>query len=251
MNCTKIEKLLPLYAGGDLAGRQSSEVRAHLSSCDGCRNLAEEFAASRERARNLAVPEFGAEFYEQLRGAVLAEINSRPASRPSVFQSLRYLFAARPAMAASLATLALFGLLSFALYSSLVKSYRTLPVIEQGMANFNLDVLGEGAGGRTSEDDGTSNGARNGQTGFITTTTTTTTARNIARRRSGRTPEAMRQENSAPQNTGTAGSTVAQDTAQADGAAGDETTQQAVARMDIQTSDPNIRIIWLTRKPGE
>jgi hypothetical protein len=249
MNCTKIEKLLPLYAGGDLAGRQSTEVRAHLSSCEGCRSLAEEFAASQERVRNFAVPEFGAEFYEKLRGAVLAEINSRPAPRPSVFQSLRGLFAARPALAASLATLALFGLLSFALYSSLVKSYTTLPALEESMANFNLDMLGEGAGGRTDEGDGISNGARNGQTGLATNAAVT--ARNTARRRSGRMPAVMRPESPAPQNTGTIGSTVAQDAAQAGGAAGDETTQQAVARMDIQTSDPNIRIIWLTRKPSE
>ncbi|HKS27531.1 MAG TPA: zf-HC2 domain-containing protein, partial [Pyrinomonadaceae bacterium] len=71
MNCTKIEKLIPLYVGGDLSGRESAGVVAHLSSCGHCLTLLEEFEASRERLQGFAVPEFGAEFYDELRSGVM------------------------------------------------------------------------------------------------------------------------------------------------------------------------------------
>lgn len=241
MNCTKIEKLLPLYVEGDLTEREASEVRSHLSSCNFCRNLSEEFAASQERIRNFAVPEFGAEFYERLRGSVLTEISSRHVERPSVFRTL---FPARPALAASLATLVLFGaLFSVALYRSLVKNRTTLTALEKSMADFNLDVLTDDEVPPINNAV-VSNNAGVGKPG--------STADNTVRRRYGRgTTAPVRPQTPAPQSIDSAGSTTASSAAQTVGAASDEASRQVVARMDIQTSDPNIRIIWLGRKASE
>ncbi|HYO91436.1 MAG TPA: zf-HC2 domain-containing protein [Pyrinomonadaceae bacterium] len=243
MNCTKIEKLLPLYVGGDLSGRDASHVASHLSSCDGCRAIAQEFEASRERLSNFAVPEFGAEFYEQLRGAVMSEINSRPAARPSMLQTLRAFFPARPALVASLATLALFCALSFALYRSLVNDEPGLAALEQSMANLNLEMPAVD-GARPVSSDVVSDSPRAGRTVF--------TAGNIARRKAVRgNPTNALPETSSPEIADAASSAARQAVRQTSGATADEATRQVVARMDIQTSDPNIRIIWLGRKTSE
>lgn len=241
MNCTKIEKLLPLYTEGDLSEREMLSVSAHLSSCDFCRNLSAEFAASQERLHNFAVPDFGAEFYAELRGAVMKEISesSSPSARPSIFQSLFTLFPQRQAMAASLATLALFGLVSFALYFSLARSETTLTAIEPSAAKFNPVMLPENGAG-PAKDEVRRNSAEVRQLRPIVAGT-------LRRRSKPETTTAARPESPAPESIDNASSAVAQTNA----VPRDEASGQAVARMDIQTSDPNIRIIWLARKAGE
>lgn len=82
MTCGRAQKLMPLYAGSDLAGRLARRASAHVEGCDSCRRLAAEFAETREWARAAASPpDFGAEFYEALRSGVLEEIrrDARPA----------------------------------------------------------------------------------------------------------------------------------------------------------------------------
>lgn len=239
MNCMKIEKLLPLYAGGDLGEKETEGVRAHLSSCDFCRSLSEEFAASQERLRNFPLPEFGAEFYAELRGAVMKEISESPSptARPSIFRPLFTLFAQRPALATSLATLALFGLISFALYLSLVKNQTALTAIERSMAESSPAVLPEN--GPVSDKVKSSNAE---------VRPPMTIAGNIVRRRPR--PEravAARPQSAAPESI----DNVANGVTQPSTTAREEAPAQAVARMDIQTSDPNIRIIWLARKTSE
>jgi hypothetical protein len=81
MNCTHIEKILPLYAGGDLGGKDESAVAAHLRSCDGCRLLAEGYRRSQEILRTYEAPEFGSAFFDGIRSAVLEE-HVRAATTP-------------------------------------------------------------------------------------------------------------------------------------------------------------------------
>lgn len=73
MNCTHIEKILPLYAGGDLGGKDETAVAAHLRSCDSCRLLAEGYSRSQELLRSYEAPEFGSAFFDGIRSAVLEE----------------------------------------------------------------------------------------------------------------------------------------------------------------------------------
>lgn len=108
MSCKRAEKLVPLYAAGDLpANRRGRAVAAHVARCAACAALAEEFRASREWARVAgAVPEFGEEFYESLRAGVLDRVNrdTRPAAPSRVASLFHAMFAGRRlAYAASLA----------------------------------------------------------------------------------------------------------------------------------------------------
>jgi hypothetical protein len=110
VSCGRAEKLVPLYAAGDLpSNRRGRAVAAHVAACAACAALAEEFRASREWARAAgAVPEFGEEFYEGLRASVLDEISrdTRPAAPsrltlpPAAFAGRRLAFAASLAAAA-------------------------------------------------------------------------------------------------------------------------------------------------------
>lgn len=108
MNCKRAEKLMPLYAAGDLpAGGASRAVAAHVARCASCAGLAAEFRASLGWAREAgAVPEFGEEFYERLRAGVLDRVgrDTRPAAPSRFAPRFGAMFASRRlACAASLA----------------------------------------------------------------------------------------------------------------------------------------------------
>ena len=78
MNCTRIVSLLPLYASADLSAPQLAQVRAHLAHCESCAASADEFSAAREWLRQAAVPEFDEAFYAELRYAVRQELAAQP-----------------------------------------------------------------------------------------------------------------------------------------------------------------------------
>lgn len=102
MNCTRAKKLLPLYAAGDLEGRPERAVSAHLAACGECRRLAAEFERGRGWFGGAAAefePEFEEEFFEDLRSAVRREIaregqQSEPRSAFALLPGWKLLIAA-------------------------------------------------------------------------------------------------------------------------------------------------------------
>ena len=94
LNCKRAARMISLYVAGDLVGAPEREVAAHLAACDGCRQLAEGFSESSSLLTEAcAPPEFGAEFYAGIRCAVLGEIASdQMLSKPSFFRP-RWLYA--------------------------------------------------------------------------------------------------------------------------------------------------------------
>jgi hypothetical protein len=92
---------------GDLEGSREREIAAHVAECDECRTLAAEFDESRSLLIEAgSPPEFGSDFYANIRSAVLAEIahDQRTPSAPSFFNAL---FRRRLAHAATFALLLL------------------------------------------------------------------------------------------------------------------------------------------------
>jgi hypothetical protein len=94
LNCKRTARMISLYVAGDLVGAPEREVAMHLAACDGCRRLAEEFSQSSSRLTEAcASPEFGAKFYSGIRHAVLGEIASHQLpAKPSLFRP-RWLYA--------------------------------------------------------------------------------------------------------------------------------------------------------------
>ena len=94
LNCKRTARMIPLYVAGDLVGAPEREVAAHLAACETCRRLTEEFSeSSRLLTQSCTPPEFGAEFYSGIRHAVLGEIaTDQMLSKPSPFRP-RWLYA--------------------------------------------------------------------------------------------------------------------------------------------------------------
>jgi len=74
MRCTHAEKLIPLFAGDDLPAREADALRRHLKSCANCRRLAAEFEESRDWMRRLAAPQFDEAMLEGMRDSVLRDV---------------------------------------------------------------------------------------------------------------------------------------------------------------------------------
>lgn len=248
MNCTRFEKLLPLYIEGDLATNSSLErmAREHLDGCDACRRALEEFSASQHLVHNYAAPDFGDEFYDGIRASVIREINRNAGEqRASLLQTLRMAFLHRPALAASVAIFVVIGAISFALYRSQTRESAPLVAVEGEFSEVNPNSFIEDASPQKSNDLTVSK-----PDGIGARRTPYTASRKEARR----SVQPSVQEGSVlPETQDTTAANTASsaspNTSRNDGVSAE--APPVIARMEIQTSDPNIRIIWLGRKTSE
>ena len=82
MKCEYVARLLPLYAGRDLDEKRSCLVAVHLQSCTPCVRAADEYARANQLLRRLDAPFFSDEIYAGIRRQVLNEIE-RQSHTPS------------------------------------------------------------------------------------------------------------------------------------------------------------------------
>lgn len=75
MKCEHVEELIPLYVGGDLEPPEADDLRQHLTSCAPCRQLNEDFQASQRWLTGFTVPEFDEASFATLRASVLSQID--------------------------------------------------------------------------------------------------------------------------------------------------------------------------------
>lgn len=77
MKCTHIEKMLPLFVGGELSPQQADSVRAHLFACQQCSETAARYESSRSWLVTSGKPDFDDRFYDQLRSSVWESIEAQ------------------------------------------------------------------------------------------------------------------------------------------------------------------------------
>jgi hypothetical protein len=77
MNCDYVDQLLPLYVGGDLEQGRSSLVASHLQSCTECALAADEYAGADRLLHEYEPPLFSDEVYSGIRRQVLDEIKQK------------------------------------------------------------------------------------------------------------------------------------------------------------------------------
>jgi len=82
MKCQASQQLLPLFVEGDLPPRKSEQVRRHLEDCLVCRGLQEQYRSSQQWLRASAHPMVAGERLEELRRAVLRRIEHQPRPAP-------------------------------------------------------------------------------------------------------------------------------------------------------------------------
>jgi len=267
MKCTRVERLLPLHVAGDLTGRRARAVPKHLTMCAACRRAAAEFDASRNllRAEAAALPaEFDEAFYEEIRHSVLARIKRDRTLAPPLSARFPSLFNVRLAYATSLALIIIAVALSLHSFlnrtseddrrqSVIAKANITpnglpaatptpqvTPAANNGLltSQVSVEIAGRATGGEAR---GAKSPSAKGRT-------------RIERARSGAQPSFMLTGNSlphagrnslAPDTGGTKQGTNQQELATGS-SGGAVSAQTEVSRIEIQTSDPNIRIIWLS-----
>lgn len=103
MNCRRVEKLIPLYVEGDVEARASEQIALHLEWCGRCNWLADEFKESQRSLRSTQPPEFDEAFLDSFKADALkliAETNAKPSLLSSLMQqwSRRQVFALAGAM---------------------------------------------------------------------------------------------------------------------------------------------------------
>jgi hypothetical protein len=114
MNCRRVEQLIALHAGGDLAGDDERAVARHLEGCAGCRRLADGFAQSRALLAAHEPPEFDEAFFDSVRRNVMRGIDDDAPKPWPLAPFFSRLFAPRVlAYAASLALLVAAGALAY------------------------------------------------------------------------------------------------------------------------------------------
>lgn len=103
MNCRRVEKLIPLYVEGDLESHSTERIASHLEWCGRCNWLADEFRESQSWLRETQPPEFDEAFLSSFKADALkliAETNAKPSLLSSLIQqwSRRQVFALAGAM---------------------------------------------------------------------------------------------------------------------------------------------------------
>lgn len=235
MNCREIEKFLPLYAGHDLNARRQQLITAHLQSCTACSVAAAEYRDARNLLHDFEPPAFSDEVYAEIRKRVWQQIEVESRG-PSLFAAIAAWFQPRLVWtaAALLVTLSVVGVYFTA------KRFNVGP---DEFANVPKTVLqprnraGETIVAGVSNPDKGTNGPRRAD---------------ISRR--PRKPGRM----VAPDQTGSvaAYSPEAQvikieSSSPIVGKENLDLGSPATLRMELQTKDPNIRIIWFTQRDSK
>lgn len=240
MRCEHIEPLIPLYVGGDLEPHEVDDVRQHLNSCAPCRQLHEEFQASQQWLTGVIVPKFDEASFAKLRASVLQEIE-RQEKRGSWLDRIEWLLPKwNPRLMLASATIAL------AITTGLVTTiYHQQQIPAKGgneavakMERRNGADLVNAVTGRTSS----------GNTQIATALHTGSQRKRQAASKL-LPPEAFTNQGFSnaleppviPEEAIVAESPAATQP-------GEKEKEQEMLRIEIQTADPNIRIIWLTPK---
>lgn len=113
MNCKNIRELLPLFVGHDLDDKRKAHVTSHVETCTECGGAVKEYRASRQLLQHFAPPQFSEDVYDGVRQSVLREIG-REAAAPSGSELFANLL--RPRLRLAFATALLLAVAGFSYY---------------------------------------------------------------------------------------------------------------------------------------
>jgi len=113
MNCKQTEELLPLYAGRDLEEERATVVTEHLQTCAACARVANEYRESVRLTEQFAPPVFSEAVYAGIRQRVQREIETE-ALAPGWSHTIASLFRSRLTWA--MASMLLIVVSLFAIY---------------------------------------------------------------------------------------------------------------------------------------
>jgi anti-sigma factor RsiW len=114
MNCKQIQELLPLYVGRDLEEKRARLIATHLQSCTECAGSAAEYEETHRLLQGFAPPTFSEATFDGIRQRVWREIERGEATAQSLPQLVAGLF--RPRLSWAVASVVLVAVFLFAFY---------------------------------------------------------------------------------------------------------------------------------------
>lgn len=139
MNCKHVEELLPLFVGRDLEEERALLVMTHVRSCTQCARSAREHSEASQLLQLFEPPQFSEAAYTAVRSRVLREIERESSAPPSIFalEFLRRSF--RPHAMWAVSTAVLIAVCAFAYY--FIANRTSEQQYEQANAGRNHDNL--------------------------------------------------------------------------------------------------------------
>jgi hypothetical protein len=239
MNCNNVQDLLPLYAGNDLEDKKAAHLSEHLRSCAECSVLAAEYRETMRMFQQFTPPPFDEAVYSGIRQRVLQEIE-KDATAPTLRQLVTNLLGQRLrwAVAASV-MLAVSG---FTIYFIATRTNRTQVAADQTIDRNEQPETNASTGSETdiplkNEIVQTTTGGSGGRKyasqrkNLVTVSRRTNSLGHTADKRPKIAPALPTPDNFAVL------------------PAPDPVAAAMTLRVEMQTKDPNIRIIWLSNPP--
>jgi len=241
MNCRRVQNLLPLHVEGDLDAAAASRVQSHLEWCGRCNWLADEYKESQTWLHASQPPEFDETFLEGLKLGVMNSIAESKA-RPSLLASLAHHWNRRQILVLAASFLVVLGMVVLYLYQARAQSNPVLisdglqqPTTDDPKPPDNVPLLvpvAEGAPGASSGNRHTApKDTHNGRSSPGHSAVLAQTVKHNVMTQTRVTSET---------------SNVARD--QTDSQSGITNRSRDMLRIEIQTGDPSIRIIWFAPK---
>jgi hypothetical protein len=248
MNCKNVQEWLPLYVGRDLEEKRAQKVTAHMQSCAECAGSADEYREARQLLQQFAPPPFSETVYSGIRQRVLREIEQEAAAAAGFSRLFERLF--RPRLRWAVATALVLAVSVFAFYFILNRRANLMPGRRQ------LADSRRTAGGPTSASIKESEElppASHVQNRSPVQGLGGVTHQSQQRRVAGGARDRTRPATVDGADTGSMTAEAVQDRNQPTEPhalpARDPATSEKTLRVEMQTKDPNIRIIWFSPQP--
>lgn len=231
MNCRRVEKMIPLFVESDLASKASNTIASHLEWCGRCNWLADEYKESQSWLRSSEPPVFDDAFLTDLKRDVLKGVsNTRPSFLGSSFAAWTQQWNRRQVLALGAALMIIFGVLVLYVYRTRVNDGRAVRELagqtqNEDKNNPSLPDLRTG----TKQAPGASSTVRHRPHVRTTVSRPTVEPALLSGTNKSSEPESPRKEDKEVIPDATFDS-------------------REMLRIEIQTSDPNIRIIWFAPK---
>jgi Putative zinc-finger len=131
MNCRRIEKMIPLYVEGDIESLVSERIASHLEWCGRCNWLADEYKESQNWLRATETPLFDEAYLADFKRDVMKQVGSTGA-RQSLIASLAQHWNRRRVLALCATMMIIVGALVLYLYQTRANSSRrTIQALNQ------------------------------------------------------------------------------------------------------------------------
>jgi anti-sigma factor RsiW len=239
MNCNQVESLLPLYAGHDLDARTEGRISLHLQSCAACTAAAAEYRDTRQLLEDFAPPEFSEGTFAGMRQVVWRQIETE-STAPSFSGLIGAWFRPRLGWAVVTAVLLVVFALGAYFMSDRRRGQQPVAVNPQKMDAGNGQPKQSALPAFTLAASRGNNNQRLSDQRPLRKRMQRTEVRDRTNRATMMAASAppARLTTSTPNGSIPSGAAVNGDT-------------QKTLRMEIQTKNPNIRIIWLAPRDAK